>query len=91
MLTVESSRYRGNACQAWAILNGEKISLCIHKMIGGELDSGDIITRVICLSTIAPKLLKFGSGCPPNTSAFLRQLKSWKLIRLTFGNTIRFL
>ena len=39
-------RYRGNACQAWAILNGEnKIGLCIHRMIGGELDSGDIIER----------------------------------------------
>jgi UDP-4-amino-4-deoxy-L-arabinose formyltransferase/UDP-glucuronic acid dehydrogenase (UDP-4-keto-hexauronic acid decarboxylating) len=39
-------RYRGNACQAWAILNGEKqVGLCIHKMIGGELDSGDIIAR----------------------------------------------
>lgn len=39
-------RYRGNACQAWAILNGEKeIGLCIHKMIGAELDSGDIIAR----------------------------------------------
>ncbi len=39
-------RYRGNACQAWALINGEeKIGLCIHKMIGGELDSGDIITR----------------------------------------------
>lgn len=39
-------RYRGNACQAWAILNGEeRIGLCIHKMIGGELDSGDIISR----------------------------------------------
>lgn len=39
-------RYRGNACQAWAILNGEsRIGLCIHKMVGGELDSGDIITR----------------------------------------------
>ncbi|MBV1880761.1 MAG: hypothetical protein KUG82_03970 [Pseudomonadales bacterium] len=39
-------RYRGNACQAWAILNGEsKIGLCIHKMIGGELDSGDIVAR----------------------------------------------
>jgi len=38
--------YRGNACQAWAILNGEKqVGLCIHKMIGGELDSGDIISR----------------------------------------------
>ena len=39
-------RYRGNACQAWAILNGEeRIGLCIHRMIGGELDSGDIIVR----------------------------------------------
>jgi methionyl-tRNA formyltransferase len=39
-------RYRGNACQAWAILNGEKnIGLCIHKMIGGELDSGDVVAR----------------------------------------------
>lgn len=39
-------RYRGNACQAWAIINGEKkIGLCIHKMIGEEIDSGDIIAR----------------------------------------------
>lgn len=39
-------KYRGNACQAWAILNGEqRIGLCIHRMIGGGLDSGDIITR----------------------------------------------
>jgi methionyl-tRNA formyltransferase len=39
-------RYRGNACQAWAILNGEeKIGLCIHRMIGDELDSGDILAR----------------------------------------------
>lgn len=39
-------KYRGNACQAWAILNGEKrIGLCIHKMKGDELDSGDIIER----------------------------------------------
>ncbi len=39
-------RYRGNACQAWAILNGEsRVGLCIHKMIPGELDNGDIIAR----------------------------------------------
>ncbi|MFT4523205.1 MAG: methionyl-tRNA formyltransferase [Bacteroidia bacterium] len=39
-------RYRGNACQAWAIINGEeKIGMCIHKMRGGELDNGDIIAR----------------------------------------------
>jgi len=38
--------YRGNACQAWALLNSEsKIGLCVHKMIGGELDNGDIIAR----------------------------------------------
>lgn len=39
-------RYRGNACQAWAIINKEsKIGLCIHKMQGDSLDSGDIIVR----------------------------------------------
>lgn len=39
-------RYRGNACQAWAIINGEeRIGMCIHKMIGGELDNGDIIAK----------------------------------------------
>ena len=39
-------RYRGNACQAWAIINGEEsIGLCIHSMIGGEIDSGNIIDR----------------------------------------------
>jgi UDP-4-amino-4-deoxy-L-arabinose formyltransferase/UDP-glucuronic acid dehydrogenase (UDP-4-keto-hexauronic acid decarboxylating) len=39
-------RYRGNACQAWAILNGEtRIGLCVHHIVGGELDSGDIVTR----------------------------------------------
>ena len=46
-------RYRGNACQAWAIINGEdKIGLCIHKMIGDELDSGDIIDRAYFPLTI---------------------------------------
>ena len=39
-------KYRGNACQAWAIINGEKkVGLCIHKMIGDDLDSGDIIRK----------------------------------------------
>jgi len=39
-------RYRGNACQAWAIINGEKeIGLCIHKMVPDELDSGDILLK----------------------------------------------
>jgi UDP-4-amino-4-deoxy-L-arabinose formyltransferase/UDP-glucuronic acid dehydrogenase (UDP-4-keto-hexauronic acid decarboxylating) len=39
-------KYRGNACPAWSIINTEdKIGLCIHQMIGGELDSGKIIAR----------------------------------------------
>jgi methionyl-tRNA formyltransferase len=39
-------RYRGNAPLAWALINGEnRIGLCIHKMIGGELDSGHILAR----------------------------------------------
>ncbi len=50
-------RYRGNACQAWAILNGEeRIGLCIHKMVGGELDSGDIIARDYLPITINTKV-----------------------------------
>lgn len=39
-------KYRGNACQAWAIINGEhEIGLCIHRMRPDELDSGDIIEK----------------------------------------------
>lgn len=39
-------RYRGNACQAWALINAEpEIGLCVHKMVGGELDSGDVIAK----------------------------------------------
>ena len=50
-------RYRGNACQAWALINGEdRIGLCIHKMIGGELDSGDIIKREFYPANINTKI-----------------------------------
>lgn len=50
-------RYRGNACQAWAILNGEeRIGLCIHKMVGDELDSGDILARDYFPLTLATKV-----------------------------------
>ncbi len=50
-------RYRGNACQAWAIINGEeRIALCIHRMVGGELDSGDIIARIYLSINIATKI-----------------------------------
>jgi len=39
-------KYRGNATPNWAILNGEKnIPLCIQYMIGGELDSGDVVAK----------------------------------------------
>jgi methionyl-tRNA formyltransferase len=52
-------RYRGNACQAWALINGEEeIGLCIHKMIGGELDSGDIIEREYFPTDINTKIGK---------------------------------
>lgn len=50
-------RYRGNACQAWAIINGEdRIGLCIHRMIGGELDNGDIVARDYFPLTINTKI-----------------------------------
>ena len=39
-------RYRGNACQAWAIINGEeRIGLCVYKMVGDLLDFGKIIVK----------------------------------------------
>ena len=39
-------RYRGNACQAWAIINGEeRIGLAIYKMKGGYLDGGELILK----------------------------------------------
>jgi methionyl-tRNA formyltransferase len=39
-------RYRGNACQVWAMLNGEeRIGLCVHRMVPHALDAGDIIAR----------------------------------------------
>lgn len=62
-------RYRGNACQAWAIINGEeKIGLCIHRMIGDELDSGDIIARdyfSIDLTTKITRVLNWMSSRIP--------------------------
>ena len=39
-------RFRGNACQAWAILNKEKyVALCIHKMNKDSFDSGNVIVK----------------------------------------------
>lgn len=50
-------RYRGNACQAWAMLNGEeRIGLCVHRMVGGELDSGDIVAREYFPLTLTTKI-----------------------------------
>lgn len=41
-------RYRGNACQAWAILAGEpSVGVCIHRMIPNELDNGPIGKREV--------------------------------------------
>ncbi len=75
--TGDLPRYRGNACQAWAILNGEKrIGLCIHKMIGEELDSGDIIARdyyPVTLDTKVTEIYAWASKQIPNL--FLDALK----------------
>ena len=39
-------RYRGNAPLAWAMIQGEeRVAMCIHRMIGGQLDAGEIIAR----------------------------------------------
>lgn len=63
-------RYRGNACQAWAIINGEsKVGLCVHKMEGDSLDSGDIIsraTRKIDLRTKITEILEWMAECAPD-------------------------
>ncbi len=49
--------YRGNACPNWAIINGEKkIGLCIHKMVGKGIDSGDIVAREYFKSSIKTKI-----------------------------------
>lgn len=50
-------RYRGNAPLAWAILNREeKAGLCIHKMIGGELDSGNIFAKAFYPITVNTRI-----------------------------------
>lgn len=50
-------RYKGNACQAWALLNGEdKIGLCVHKMVGEHVDEGKIIARNYLKTDINTKI-----------------------------------
>ncbi|WP_413581364.1 methionyl-tRNA formyltransferase [Bdellovibrio sp. HCB288] len=50
-------KYRGNATPNWAIINGEaSIPLCIQYMIGGELDSGDVVNRASKEITDATKI-----------------------------------
>ncbi|WP_127579932.1 methionyl-tRNA formyltransferase [Paenibacillus koleovorans] len=39
-------RYRGNACANWALIEYEKrVTMTIHQMEAGELDSGPIVTQ----------------------------------------------
>jgi len=63
-------RYRGNACQAWAIVNEEsQVGLCIHRMIGGELDSGDIVgydTMALTIRTKVGHILEWINGRIPD-------------------------
>jgi len=50
-------RYKGNAAQVWAILNGEKqIGFCVHRMIADEIDSGPIISRSYFLLELETKI-----------------------------------
>lgn len=70
-------KYRGNACQAWAIINGEdKIGLCIHSMVGGEIDSGNIISRQyldIDINTKIGTIWNWKRSCIP--SMFIESLE----------------
>lgn len=66
-------KYRGNACQAWAIINGENhVALCVHKMIGGEVDTGPIIARerlAIDISTKVTKIIEWMKFVAPGLVA----------------------
>lgn len=65
-------RYRGNACQAWAILAGEsRIGLCVHRMIGGELDSGDIVARDYLSIDISTKVTDVWKWITSQTPALM--------------------
>jgi methionyl-tRNA formyltransferase len=63
-------RYRGNACQAWAILNGDShIGLCIHQMRGDEIDTGQVAVRdslSIDLSTSITEVMAWMEKRVPN-------------------------
>ncbi len=74
-------RYRGNACQAWAILNGEeRIGLCVHRMDGGTLDSGDIVEREYFPLAIDTKITAVHAWMrdrvPPLFASALRHLEA---------------
>ena len=73
-------KYRGNSCQAWAILNGEeRIGLCIHKMIGDKLDAGDIISRSYYPINIDTKITEVYKWIEINTAKlFIEALDNLK-------------
>lgn len=50
-------RYRGNACQAWAVINGEtEVAMCIHRMVPDEVDAGDILARSYLPTPLGTKI-----------------------------------
>lgn len=79
-------RYKGNAPLAWAIINREKhAGLCIHKMIGGELDSGNILAseyHEININTRVGELFEWIEGRIPvlmlESVRKLTKDKNWK-------------
>ncbi|WP_419765629.1 MAG: methionyl-tRNA formyltransferase [Arcobacter sp.] len=73
-------KYRGNATPNWAIINGESsIPLCIHYMVGGELDSGPVVAKdykKILMNTKAGEVYKWAEEiCPKLYFDALRKLK----------------
>jgi len=76
-------KYRGNACQAWAIIKGEKkIGLCVHSIIGDQLDSGNIISREYMNININTKITDcidwMGNRIPNLFLGSIRKLKKNK-------------
>jgi methionyl-tRNA formyltransferase len=74
-------RYRGNACPNWAILNGEKsVTLSIHLMEPGELDSGTILLQRKYIlkdnTTITDVYKFFGESAPQMFSQAIKGIAS---------------
>ncbi|SUV72155.1 formyl transferase [Bordetella bronchiseptica] len=76
-------RYRGNACQAWALINAEpEIGLCVHKMVGGSWTAATSLQKICCrsITTLASEPLRNGSRSRLQ-SCFVPPWNSWQETR----------